>query len=67
MPSHRTGVLIIRAWVEAGSDEPLRAQVRSVNDIAFDGVRASTIIQTEGVMTLVSAWLQEIVGDRPSS
>jgi hypothetical protein len=65
MPSHRTGVLIIRAWVEEGSDEPLRAHVRVVNDVAMGVAQTSNFVKAEGVNALVLSWLREMVEDRP--
>ena len=62
MPSHRTGLLIIRAWVEAGSAEPLRAQVRVTGDISSGIERTIALAQSDTVMELVDDWLQEIVG-----
>lgn len=62
MPNHRTGLLIIRAWVEAGSAEPLRAQVRVTGDISGGIERTVALVQSDTVMELVDAWLQGIVG-----
>jgi hypothetical protein len=62
MPSHRTGLLIIRAWVEAGSAEPLRAQVRVTDDIAIGIERTFTLVQSDAAGELVDAWLQGILG-----
>jgi hypothetical protein len=62
MPSHRTGLLIIRAWVEEGSREPLRAQVRVTGDISSGIERTVALIHSDGVMELVDDWLQGIVG-----
>jgi hypothetical protein len=61
MPSHRTGLLIIRAWVEEGSTEPLRAQVRVTNDISTGIERSVALGQSDTVMELVDEWLQTIL------
>jgi hypothetical protein len=61
MPTHRTGVLIIRAWVEDGSDEPLRAQVRVTDDITKGVERSLTLAQSANVATLVDDWLEGIL------
>ena len=66
MPSHRTGVLIIRAWVEGGSAEPLRAQVRLTDDIAEGIQRSLTLVQTDAVGDLVSAWLEGMLAVTPA-
>lgn len=62
MPNHRTGLLIIRAWVEAGSAQPLRAQVRVTGDISGGIERTIALAHSDTVMELVDGWLQEIVG-----
>ena len=62
MPSDQTGVLIIRAWVEGGSAEPLRAHVRLTDDISAGIQRTLTLVQTDAVGDLVEAWLQGMLG-----
>ncbi len=62
MPDHRTGLLIIRAWVEEGSTEPLRAQVRVTGDLSNDNVQTLTLIQPDAVGKVVGAWLQGMLG-----
>jgi hypothetical protein len=61
MTSHRTGVLIIRAWTEPGSAQPLRAQIRMTDDISVGGERAVTVVEATEVDALVSGWLQEFL------
>jgi hypothetical protein len=61
MPSHRTGLLIIRAWVEPGSTDPLRAQIRVTNDISTGIERTVALAQSGTVIDLVDEWLQAIV------
>jgi hypothetical protein len=62
VPAPPTGLLIIRAWVEEGSTEPLRAQIRVTGDIAAGIERTLTLVQTDAVGDLVAAWLQGILG-----
>ena len=62
----RTGLLIIRAWVEPGSSLPLRAQIRLTTDVSSGFEHSLTIAQTETVIEAVQAWLSEIMaGSRP--
>jgi hypothetical protein len=61
MPTHRTGLLIIRAWTEPGSTEPLRAQIRVTQDISTGIERTVALAQSDTVMELVDEWLQAIV------
>lgn len=61
MTRTRTGLLIIRAWVEPGSSSPLRAQIRLTTDVAHGFERSLTLIQEEAVVTTVHAWLSEML------
>jgi hypothetical protein len=57
----RTGLLIIRAWVEPGSSSPLRAQIRLTTDVAHGVERSLTLTQEEAVVTAIHTWLSEIL------
>ncbi len=64
MPSDRTGLLIIRAWIEEGSSEPLRARIRCTTDIseAFTGVVHSEMVsRPEDVFASVREWLNQMM------
>jgi len=61
MPSHRTGLLIIRAWLEPGSTEPLRAHIRVTTDISAGIEQTVALAKPDTVMELVDEWLQGIV------
>jgi phosphosulfolactate phosphohydrolase-like enzyme len=61
MPTDRTGLLIIRAWIEEGSKEPLRAQVRIVDDVAAGAERTQTLARVEEVVDTVQAWLADLL------
>lgn len=63
MVSDRTGLLIIRAWIEEGSSEPLRAHIRISDDVA-DGFRHTvTVCRPEEVRAEVEEWLAQILDD----
>jgi hypothetical protein len=68
----RTGLLLIRAWVEPGSSSPLRAQIRLTADVSRGFERSLTVAQEEAVVEAVKAWLSEMlagiqgVGDDPA-
>ncbi len=66
MASDRTGLLIIRAWIEEGSSEPLRAQVRISDDVADGFRRAVTLSRPEAVCSEVGEWLAQMMGDAHS-
>jgi hypothetical protein len=59
----RTGLLIIRAWVEPGSSSPLRAQIRLTTDISQGFRPALTVAEKEAVVEAVQAWLSEILAN----
>ena len=60
MLDERTALLIIRAWHEEGSLEPLRANIRLTTDVSAGFQRALTLARPEDVEEAVGAWLREI-------
>jgi hypothetical protein len=61
IPSYRTGLLIIRAWVEEGSPDRLRAHVLVTGDISTGIGRTLTLVQPRVVGKLVDAWLRDVL------
>lgn len=61
MPSHQTGLLIIRAWVEADSDKPLRAHVRLTSDLSHGIERTFTVADAHEIHGLVETWLGDVL------
>ena len=61
MTIDRTGLLIIRAWIEEGSSKPLRAQVRISTDVSSGFERTLTLAEPEAVRDTVLEWLDEIM------
>jgi len=59
--SDPTGLLIIRAWIEPGSSEPLRAQVRLSTDISVGIQRTVTLARPEEVCATVEEWLADML------
>jgi hypothetical protein len=57
----RTGLLIIRAWIEPESFSPLRAQIRRTIDVSRGFDASMTVAQKEAVVAAVQAWLSDIV------
>ena len=55
-----TGLLIIRAWVEHGASEPLRAQVRVTSDVSGGFERSLTFARADEVCANVKEWLEAI-------
>ena len=63
MEGDRTGQMIIRAWTEPGSTEPLRAEVRIVCDASAGVERRLTFCRADAVCATVREWLDGISGD----
>ena len=57
----RTGLLIIRAWLEPGSSSPLRVYIRSTTDISQGFDHTLTVVQEEATIEVVQAWLSEML------
>jgi hypothetical protein len=57
----RTGLFIIRAWVEPGSSSPLRAQIRRTTDVSQGFEQGLTVAEKEAVVEAVQAWLSELL------
>ncbi len=57
----RSGLLIIRAWVEPGSSSPLRAEIRHTTDVSGGFDRSLTVAQEEAVVAAVQAWLSAML------
>ncbi len=63
MATDRTGLLIIRVWIEEGSSEPLRAQIRLSNDVSAGIERTLTLARAEAVCATVQEWLAGFLSD----
>lgn len=61
MTETRTGLLIIRAWLEPGSSSPLRARIRFTTDVSAGFDRSLTVTQEEAVVEAVHAWLSDML------
>ena len=57
----RLGLLIIRAWVEAGSASPLRAQLRWTTNVSRGLENGVTLIDVESVQSAVGEWLRDVL------
>ena len=67
MASDRTGLFIIRAWLEEGSSEPLRAQIRLSTDVSGGVERTLTLVQPEAVCAAVKEWLADFLSQAERS
>ena len=60
MCSQRVALMIIRAWTEDGSSDPLRAEIRSTADVLLGIQSASTVIRSEHVIEAVRSFLEDV-------
>ena len=67
MPASRTGLLIIRAWIEEGSSEPLRAHIRLTTDVSSGFEQSLTLSQVPAVCEAVETWLGNILSGSTAS
>ena len=59
----RTGVLIVRVWIEASSPSGVRARITETKDLE-EGERTSTVTGTrEEIVAIVSEWLDAFAAD----
>ncbi|MBJ7601405.1 MAG: hypothetical protein DLM67_01555 [Candidatus Nephthysia bennettiae] len=61
MATGNTGLLIIRAYSEAGSSSPLRAQIRLTRDVSAGIELTLNLADTEGVVQAVRTWLDGVL------
>lgn len=61
MPLDRTGLLIMRAWVEQGSSKPLRVHIRLTTDVDNGFASEVTLADISAVGAAVEAWLQDVL------
>lgn len=66
MTASRTGLFIIRAWVEPGSASPLRVQIRLTTDVSQGFEQDLTVVLEEAVIATVRAWLSELLAGSPT-
>jgi hypothetical protein len=56
-----TGLLIIRAYSEADSASPLRAEIRLTRDVSAGIERTLNLADTDGVVQAVRTWLDDVL------
>ena len=60
MPSASSGLLVIRAWLEAGSSSPLRAEVRLTTDVSRGIEETLKLTDADSITAAVSVWLHQM-------
>jgi hypothetical protein len=62
-PSERTGVLVLRVWIEAGSDGGLRARITTENELG-SRERVSVVAgSVQQVVQFVEQWVKGFVAE----
>jgi hypothetical protein len=67
MPAPVTGLFIIRAWIEQGSTEPLRAHIRLTTDISSGFEDSMTLSEVRAVCEAVATWLGTVLSGPSAS
>jgi hypothetical protein len=63
----RTGLFLIRAWVEPGSSSPLQAHIRRTIDVSQGFGQCRTVAEKEAVVKAVQAWPSEMLANSLAS
>ena len=61
MTLNRTGLLIIRAWLEKASSKPLRAHIRATTDVSEGFETELTVTDVPTASAAVEKWLGDVV------
>jgi hypothetical protein len=56
-----TGLMVIRAWVEEGSSEPLRVQMRLTTDVSKGYQRTIVLSDIQAASAAVEGWLADVM------
>jgi hypothetical protein len=63
MAQDATGLLIIRAWVENGSSDPLRAHLSITTDVSAGIQDEQNLVDIDTVCSVVQGWLTGLMTD----
>jgi hypothetical protein len=62
--TERTGVLVIRAWIEP-EDGTLRARITQVVDLSAPDERVSVAVSEDAILDEVGTWLRALRAGEP--
>lgn len=65
MDTRRTGLMVIRAWVEKGSAKPLRAEIRRTSDLEAGFESTASLTEKETVLSEVKVFLDSVTAEPP--
>lgn len=66
MRSSRTGLLVIRVWLEERSQQPLRAQIRLTTEVSTGFEPAMTLTEVDAACQVVRDWLEQMLARSPT-
>jgi hypothetical protein len=58
LPAERTGLLVIRAWIEENGDVRLRARITRMVDVAAREQISTVVATPEEITGAVAEWLE---------
>jgi hypothetical protein len=59
----RVSLMVLRAWVEEGSQRPLRVEIRRTADVGCGFESELVVSDAAGVEVLVRAWLADVLAN----
>jgi hypothetical protein len=63
MTLYKTGLLIIRAWIEHDSGKPLRAHFRTTTDVSKGFDSEFTVTDVPATTAAVEKWLRDVAAE----
>ena len=61
LPAERTGLLVIRAWIEANGETRLRARITRMVDVDAQGQISTVAATPEEITGTVVEWLETLL------
>ena len=58
-PRDPAALLIIRVWIERGSERPLRAYIRESRNVARGFDRSTTVTDVDSALEVVRTWMED--------
>ncbi len=58
MTRQKTGLMVLRVWIEEGSTEPLRVDIRQTYDLSRTGHATLTLTDVDLVLSTVRTFLE---------
>jgi hypothetical protein len=62
--SERTGVIVVRVWIEGDGNDGFRARISATADVSQPARTTFAAGNLEDVIRIVRDWLQEFLGAR---